>query len=357
VLSRIEHRMPRRRRAPGAPAVERFDELEDVEVTGVELPEPSVPETRSRSVQPSVAPQLTAPAHHGRYPLCVAVLPHGHLVSGSGAVVAADHRVVRESVWDDRIWHDEALPRAPLPEPTYVPGRHASLITMWGHGFYHWMFEALPRLAVLEASGVRWDGVVVPEHLSRFHRETLAALGLGPDRLIPYTGQHLEVEELVWPSPMTPVGRPSGAAVRWLREHLGAADRTPVRRLYLTRGKTRRVANEPDVLGLLQPLGFEVVDPDELTLGEQVELFAGAELAVGPHGAAFSNAIFSHRMQVLEIYQPAHVNPSTLCAVAAAGHEHWSLVGRRVPAFARPRHHDVHVAVDDVRRSLAAMGA
>ena len=219
------------------------------------------------------------------------------------------------------------------------------------------MFEALPRLAVLEASGVAYDRLIVPEDLSSFHLETLELVGVARERLLPFTGAHLAPDELVWASPLAPIGWPSREMIRWLRTRLGAPldEAGAPRRLYLRRRGSRRVVNERAVTAVLGERGFEVLDPDGLTFREQVAVFAGAEALVGPHGAAFSNGIFSRRLAALELYQPRHVNVSTVGVLSAAGHDHWSLVGRRVPAATRTAHHNVHVPIDQLVATLDAM--
>jgi capsular polysaccharide biosynthesis protein len=350
-------RRPRLRRSAARYAeVDTFDALDDVAIVDVDLPRASLPEMRSRTVQPEVAPELIAPAHASAFALRVAITANGCLAHTSGAVIAPDGRLVRETVWDEAAWRRAFDPPPALGEATYVPGRHASIITAWSHGFYHWMFEALPRLAVLEASGVEFDRLIVPANLARFHVETLALLGFDNERLTPFTGHHLRVDELVWPAPLAPVGRPSPASVGWLRARLGMPAAVPSRRLYLKRSHTRKVVNERALLEVLEPRGFEVVEPDTLALRDQVTLFSEAAVAVGPHGAAFSNGIFSSRLDVLELYQSRHVNSSTLCALAAAGHGHWSLLCDRALRLARPTHHDIEAPIAEVERSLRAMG-
>jgi capsular polysaccharide biosynthesis protein len=142
--------------------------------------------------------------------------------------------------------------------------------------------------------------------------------------------------------------------VQWLRRALGAPQTEPARRLYLPR-TTRRIVNERQVLNMLAPRGFEVVSPEGLSLRDQIALFASAAVAVGAHGAAFANGIFSPRLTVLECYQPAHVNVSISAVMAAAGHEHWSLTCRRIPALRRRRSHNMLVDVELLSRSLDAM--
>ena len=65
-------RRPRLRRSAARYAeVETFDALDEVAIVDVDLPRASLPEMRSRTVQPEVAPELIAPAHESAFALRV----------------------------------------------------------------------------------------------------------------------------------------------------------------------------------------------------------------------------------------------------------------------------------------------
>ncbi len=69
-------------------------------------------------------------------------------------------------------------------------------------------------------------------------------------------------------------------------------------KLYVTRsgggaqGK-RRVENEAAIEALLAARGFAIVDPARLPWPEQIRLFAGARLVVGPFGSGMHNMLFA----------------------------------------------------------------
>jgi capsular polysaccharide biosynthesis protein len=119
----------------------------------------------------------------------------------------------------------------------------------------------------------------------------------------------------------------------------------------------RRVVNEADVLEVLGEANFIAVEPESLSVAGQIELFASARMVVGPHGAGFSNGIFSPRLEALEFFQDRHVNISTTAALVAAGHTHWSLMCPRVPSVRRRRNQDLRVPLPLLRKTLEAMGA
>jgi capsular polysaccharide biosynthesis protein len=339
--------------------LESFEELSDVTVIDVELPSGPAPVARTRSVQPNTDPRLHSEAVPRVARPAAAIVPDGRLATNGGAVLTPDGRLVLETLWDEehRRRHFDPLPE--LPAPRRLSGRHASIVSLWSENYFHWLFEALPRLAVLRASGVSYDTLIVPDRLSRFHRETLEILGIADDQLTPFTGEHLQADELVWVTPPAPIGRPTRFSVDWLRHSLGggvASAPEPVERVYLQRTGTRRVANERPVLRALRRLGFIVVDPGTLSFREQLRLFASTAIAVGPHGAAFANGIFADELTVLELYQPAHVNASIVSVMAAAGHPHWSLICKRVPSPHRRSNQPMWVSVGMLLRSLNEVG-
>lgn len=65
-------------------------------------------------------------------------------------------------------------------------------------------------------------------------------------------------------------------------------------KLFLSRKSnySQRLSNETQVAALFQSYGFKVIYPEELSLKEQVELFARASIVVGTTGAALTNIIY-----------------------------------------------------------------
>jgi Glycosyltransferase 61 len=345
---------------PHARIVATFDEIAGAKTIDVELPRDPAPAPTSRTVQPEPHPVFAREYREPDYPLRVAVVPQGRLVTPSGLVVSDAGEVVAESAWGtEHLRLEFGRPRL-LHPATRILGRHASLVSLWSDGFFHWMFNSLPKLAVLQASGVAYDSLIVPESIQPFHRETLALLGIDESMLTPFRGQHMIVDELVWPAPLSPINWPTSFLLDWLKQGLGASAQgvQPTRSLYVSRrGGTRKARNEADVFEALRPFDFEFVLPEDLSFAEQVRLFASAKVMVGPHGSNFVNGIFSEHLSVLECFQPAHVNWGVYGVLCAAGHDHWHLIcppirGRR---WRPPRFDDMIVPVDDVLRTTELM--
>jgi capsular polysaccharide biosynthesis protein len=89
-------------------------------------------------------------------------------------------------------------------------------------------------------------------------------------------------------------------------------------RLYVSRSqaKIRRVVNEEALLPILRNYRFEIIRPEELSFHEQVVLFAGASVIVGPHGGGLTNMLWAQESCVVfEVLDPE----------ITARHFYWSL--------------------------------
>lgn len=79
------------------------------------------------------------------------------------------------------------------------------------------------------------------------------------------------------------------------------------RKIFLTRHRDRLrfIENMDDVTTTVERLGFEIIDTDKLSPEQQRDLFAGATVIVGIHGAGLTNMCFRvGQCQVFEIFPP-----------------------------------------------------
>jgi len=262
-------------------------------------------------------------------PSVVAVIPGAQLVSEFGIVLLPDNRVLADTAWDEtQLAASEILSASILPRPRRVRGRHASIVSQWCSAYFHWVLDALPRIAVLERAGMGELPLIVPQALSPFQRETLGLLGIGPERLTPHSSC-LKPDVLVWPAPAGHTGNPPAWAVQWLRERFATGIQPDGRRLYISRvgASRRRVTNEAALVDALDSYGFEAVQPEELALGDQVRLFAEAAIVVAPHGGANTNVAFAERVALIEIFEPGYVNACFCVLAGASGHDYWYVMG------------------------------
>ena len=207
-------------------------------------------------------------------------------------------------------------------EPTFrIKDPAVLLMGPWSWVYYHWIFEDLTRLWVLDAFPELADmSIVVPAHLTNFQKDSLNALGINDNRLIFFDGSNWQFDCLYVPSFLGSSGHSfTGHSLRqidWLRTKLmGALNVQPRdrgnRRLYISRTDTaaRRIINEKAIISMLQHYDFEVVRPGKLPLVDQVKLFNDAAIICGAHGSGIANHIFAPRHATLvEMHPNSYVN-------------------------------------------------
>jgi capsular polysaccharide biosynthesis protein len=200
-----------------------------------------------------------------------------------------------------------------LPEVTPVHGSVSVLTTRGSENYYHFLTDVLPRIEVLRRAGVDSDQYLVNRQ-TRFQRDLLDQLGITADRCLSTEKYpHVRADELIVPSLPDDNLRTPRWIVPWLRnQFLPEQVAAPHRWLYVGRGdtkRTRRVENEAEVLAVLEPLGFECIDPGQMSPAEQVRAFAEAECIVGAHGAGLNNIAFCPSgAALIELFADDYVN-------------------------------------------------
>lgn len=238
----------------------------------------------------------------------------GHL----GAVVTTSGRLDFETspyfAIDD--WREHPLYlRWRLPAVERVEGTVAALSTRGAvNSYYHFLLDALPRWGLIEQTGLDDDDVAlhVPTG-ERYHRELLELAGLSGRRIVEARADRtIRADRLLVPTIPNVMEHAPPSTIAWLRDRF-APDRTRdlPSRLYVTRGdgpRTRRVVNEDVVWPLLAERGFVRVDPGRLSVRDQIDHFAAADVIVGIHGAALTNLVFARPgVRVLEVFAPTYV--------------------------------------------------
>ncbi|MGB3766241.1 MAG: tetratricopeptide repeat protein [Phormidesmis sp.] len=232
----------------------------------------------------------------------------------------------------DAINHSIFQRDKPLPPPQQLPGKVAILSGLSGHIYYHWLFDVLPRLEILrenlEQQGLDLSNIdyfVVNNFEKSYQIETLAALGIPAKKVVESDRiPHIQADELVVPSFAGHFDWVPPSSIDFLRRTFlpstpPTADlkRTPPprehpkpRRLYISRAqaKYRHIFNEPAVIELLSQFDFTSVNLETMTVADQVQLFAQAEIVVAPHGSGLTNLAFcSPSTAVIECFSPHYL--------------------------------------------------
>jgi hypothetical protein len=175
----------------------------------------------------------------------------------------------------------------------------------FSNGFFHWIGDVLPRLEALAAAapGELAELTLVVPAMADFPyiAPSLAPFGIRSPRILG-RNESVRCAELVVMPAVAPTGnyRPAlmGALRERFRNFFGAvrsdssgASAGRGRRLFISRAEApwRKIANEAELLPILDSHGFERVVLERLPFAEEVRLLAQAEVIVGNHGAGLTH--------------------------------------------------------------------
>ncbi|OON66057.1 glycosyltransferase family 61 protein [Hymenobacter sp. CRA2] len=240
----------------------------------------------------------------------------------SVAVISADNRLMGDVSFQYTSRHWTTLPPREnnifyqrwFEEPLRIDGTVCTLLSGGGAGtgnYYHWLVDSLPRLYLVQQAGLlhQIDYFLVYDKQLSFVRETMAGLGIGPERLLDVKEhRHIQARRLVATTPVRGLGTHTPAwACEFLRRNyppdpalLGRF--SPL--VYVSRRDApgRHVTNEADVEALLAQHGFQSYALSELSFAEKRALFAGARVVISPVGAGLCNTAFCRTgTQLLEL--------------------------------------------------------
>lgn len=186
--------------------------------------------------------------------------------------------------------------------------------------YYHWIADLLPRILLVQKCGLsdfHERRLVLHQPWRRYEKDTLELLGIREDRIVrlrPF--ETLKVKDLIVPDFLH--SRDGQSFPVWKKQLMDGFKQKVLhpeksltyKRIYLLRGKqhTRRLMNEEYLVAKLKELDFEILDPQQMSLKEQMKALADAQVVVGVHGAALVNIIFcqegTHVIELRSIYKP-----------------------------------------------------
>jgi capsular polysaccharide biosynthesis protein len=251
-------------------------------------------------------------------PLFTADITDGTVAGDYGAVITPGGTLDFETSPYFAItdWREHPLfLRRRLPKAQHVEGSVLALATRGGsNSYYHFLLDVLPRWGVFEETmpGREPDALYISS-TTRYHRELLALSGL--DRLPTIeAGRNsaVKADHLLVPSPSNPTEVAPRGMVEWVRRTFPAAetDDKPSR-IFVTRTggrNTRRLIEEPELWPELEKRGFVRIDPGAMSVRDQIDHFAAADVIVGIHGAALTNLVFAKPgVSVLELFTSTYV--------------------------------------------------
>jgi capsular polysaccharide biosynthesis protein len=195
-------------------------------------------------------------------------------------------------------------------------------------GYYHWLAQCLPAIDWAFPSGAR---LALPK-LEGWHAELLELLGYAGverieiDQTSCYAMPHAVYSEHLNGSTAFAVSRGVAATFQHLRKR-AAVTPAPHDIIYIARSDVRRrpLRNEQALIQFLQSEGVAIVVPGELKVVDQIALFSGAKLVIGPHGGGLTNIGFCQDQATVYELLPSHYpNPCFNRLAQTRGLDYWA---------------------------------
>jgi hypothetical protein len=236
--------------------------------------------------------------------------------------------------------------------------RHRDVVSLahpQQRGYFHWLFDVLPRMSLLDGAGT-CPAAVYLDQSQAFQRETWQMLRPPCETIDAAAEPRIHATTLTVPTAVSTSGVPPAWVCKWLRERFRVpATDAPRVRIYVSRaGVARgRVVNEARLEPLLDHYGFTSVRTESMSVAEQIRLFSSAEAVAGAHGAGLSNAVFAPAdCKVVELFAPGYVNVCYWTLCCQLGLHYSMLLGEDAPGSTGLRP-DIVIDESKLRRLLA----
>lgn len=262
-------------------------------------------------------------------------------VHGPTGVVTIDKYAVAESCasnFTGFIWLDSMRAQIGLTsqrEEKHLP-EAVHLLGEGDYNYHHYWFDCGGRAMLLdEADPGERDLPALVRHEALFQSEILGLLDV-PTRIRP-DNVSWRVDRLVYPGDLHIIEsyRPhpwlGNFAQRLVRDVLATTDLAPIPYVYVDRrdAPRRKLTNEDQLIEALgADCGFLPFKLEQMTVFDQIALFARAKVIVSPHGSGLINAMFcGPRAHSVELFPHIYVNwPNRYLAHLATAHRYSAVV-------------------------------
>ena len=193
------------------------------------------------------------------------------------------------------------------------------------NNYFHWMFDILPRLIILEKFYNLNDiNFFYCPQIKPWQLSTLSIFNIGNDKLINSNlHRHIQADKILavshpWYSKGLILNEAKNLPSWIINEIAFKFEKYGKKfecndKIFIDRRESKynhcQIINDEEIKTYLKRKGFAVYKVGELNFFEQIYLFQNAKIVIGAHGAAFTNLIFcKENTKVLDIIPENHPN-------------------------------------------------
>lgn len=250
----------------------------------------------------------------------ILTIPKGVVVSDYGPVLTPDNYLIGDQTLHNRRLDDTtgAVARRAIEqyrrgrELIRVKGRAVCLTGIWSEVYFHWLMEIFPRLILLSIADMPFDKVIMYDKVLPFHLESLGKLGIRPSQIVPCGRlDMIQADELLLPSYTAHADSPHLDMVQYVAD-LFPHPPQPELNIYWARSRkgNPRLINEEDLFPIMERYGFQILYPEDYTIGEQAEIIRKTRYFLSVHCSGLTNIIFCPPgATIIEIMQQGAETP------------------------------------------------
>ena len=197
-----------------------------------------------------------------------------------------------------------------------------------GNNYFHFLFDIIPKIILLEKKNLLKDiNLFLLPNVKNWQKTILSSFGIGEKQLLNSNKyRHVEAEKIyAVDHPWYMRGFvnyeirniPEWVIFSLREKFLNYSKKIPIaERIFIDRSDSTynycKLINNKEIIDFLSENNFKSYQVSKLDFFEQVYLFKNAKIIIGPHGAAFSNIIFSNPgLKIIELIPKNH--PSIKC--------------------------------------------
>jgi capsular polysaccharide biosynthesis protein len=255
-----------------------------------------------------------------------------------------------------------------LDESTFdhrsLSGLHVILGSHEPSNYGSFLFRVLPKILSIKDHGLHDVPAVVWAQIEPFI-VLLELCGIKRANIVQHQTKCItSIDRVVFPSLRNPHGYLDARSrdfFTWIGDKVGRSKLK--RKIYVSRqgharagGSSRVMLNEGDLILALSSLGFEIIEPEKLSIIDQIKTFNSADFVIGPSGSAMFNCVFcSPGTKVIDIESEPHWIYAHTGIFSSCGLEYSIVTGMADRTDERPVHKQWNVNIDSLLKLINSM--
>jgi hypothetical protein len=270
------------------------------------------------------------------------------------------HYAFEDCFTRDRRWREGVPKRRAAPKK--VTGTFLMAGAEFHNHYAHLFCDVLPRLGLFEEAGLAGNiPALLPPPSHGFAEEAWQKLGLPENAAVRWDDGCWQLDGLYFASAFKKFCSWTPESAAWIRERLapGLAGKAAGNKVvYISRNAgPRSILNEAEILENLRGYNLTIVQTEQLTLRQQMDLFSDAAMIIGPHGAGIQNALWAPQgCRVLELVNVRYFS-GVYWTLAQSLNQPYGLVTGVSAAGTTPLHAGYRCDPRLVRQAMEQIGA